>query len=120
VLAAYLYADLYHFSLVAVGICRNRSERKGMPGWEYGSWAYHGDDGMKFSEVGIGAAYGPTYSTGDVVGCGLEIQTGCVFFTKNGENLGEFQMFDKFKMLTAVRNCFLQYQRQTFPRHRNW
>jgi hypothetical protein len=75
---------------------------------------------MKFSEVGIGAAYGPTYSTGDVVGCGLEIQTGCVFFTKNGENLGEFQMFDKFKMLTAVRNCFLQYQRQTFPRHRNW
>ena len=67
-----------------------------MPGWKYGSWAYHGDDGKKFSEVGIRAAYGPTYSTGDVVGCGLEIQTGSVFFTKNGENLGEFEMSNKF------------------------
>jgi len=66
-----------------------------MPGWRDRSWAYHGNDGKKF-ELGTGAAYGPTYSTGDVVGCGLEFLTGSMFFTKNGENLGEFHMFNKF------------------------
>ena len=40
------------------------------------------------------AVYGPNYSTGDVVGCGVNFQAGSVFFTKNGENLGEFQMFE--------------------------
>lgn len=36
-----------------------------------------------------GVDYGPLYSTGDVVGCGLNVLEKTVFFTKNGVNLGE-------------------------------
>ena len=33
--------------------------------------------------------YGPTYGSGDVVGCGIDIQSGVIFFTKNGKCLGK-------------------------------
>ena len=80
-------------SPVTVGICKNRSERTGMPGWSHGSWAYLGYDGKTFAEIWYDSAYGPVYGTGDVVGCGTDAQTGNVFFTKNGENLGEFEVY---------------------------
>lgn len=35
-----------------------------------------------------GEQYGPTFSTGDVVGCGWDVRNGLVFFTKNGKHLG--------------------------------
>jgi len=58
------------------------------------SIAYHGDDGKVFrSEDGDeledgDKLYGPTYSGGDVVGCGVDFVNGRIFFTKNGEFLG--------------------------------
>lgn len=58
------------------------------PGWEGGSWGYHGDDGNCFHNSNCGKNYGPKYTTGDVVGCGINFNTGCIFFTKNGHNLG--------------------------------
>jgi Ran-binding protein 9/10 len=76
-------------SLVAIGLCKSESRNTGMPGWSRGSWAYHGDDGNIFAEMGTGSSYGPTYSTGDVVGCGIDLQSGTIFFTKNGEHLGK-------------------------------
>ena len=36
----------------------------------------------------MGTHYGPTFTTGDVVGAGLHTETNDVFFTKNGEWLG--------------------------------
>ena len=33
---------------------------------------WHGDDGHKFHRSGRGAAYGPAFGPGDVVGCGLD------------------------------------------------
>ena len=35
-----------------------------------------------------GLRYANTYSVDDTVGCGINIQTGKLFFTKNGVNLG--------------------------------
>ncbi|KAL9046246.1 MAG: hypothetical protein Q9214_000873 [Letrouitia sp. 1 TL-2023] len=32
----------------------------------------------------MGRKYGPTFTTGDIVGCGVNFMTGCAFFTKNG------------------------------------
>ena len=52
------------------------------------SIAYHSDAGKLFRSEGGGEHYGPTYSGGDVVGCGVDLDHGRIFFTKNGEFLG--------------------------------
>jgi len=59
-----------------------------LPGWEPGSWGYHQDDGHSFCSQSSGKPYGPTFSTGDVIGCGVDFGERTAFFTKNGFNLG--------------------------------
>ncbi|TPX34232.1 hypothetical protein SmJEL517_g03082 [Synchytrium microbalum] len=59
-----------------------------LPGWEKNSWGYHGDDGHSFSCSGTGKSYGPTFTTGDVIGCGVNFTNMTAFFTKNGVALG--------------------------------
>ncbi len=59
-----------------------------LPGWEANSWGYHGDDGHLFSSSGTGKAYGPSFTTNDVVGCGVDFCSNSLFFTKNGVWLG--------------------------------
>lgn len=60
-----------------------------MPGWDSLSYGYHGDDGGLFHSKGdMLRTYGPTYGAGDTVGCGIQYDTGGIFFTKNGEWLG--------------------------------
>ncbi|THY04865.1 hypothetical protein D6D03_03431 [Aureobasidium pullulans] len=78
-----------------IGLCREVSETAGMPGWSQGSWGYHGDDGCTFAETGLGRQ-SERYSSGDVVGCGINLESGTVFFTKNGAHLG-----DAFKGVTG-------------------
>ena len=61
-----------------------------MPGWHMTSWGYHGDDGKKFNNPpGLGLRYADTYNVNDTIGCGVNMKTGKLFFTKNGVNLGE-------------------------------
>jgi Ran-binding protein 9/10 len=60
-----------------------------MPGWDNGSWSYHGDNGKLYSESGEGTPYGPTYGTGDTVGCGIDFQKRELFFTKNSVHIGK-------------------------------
>lgn len=50
------------------------------------SWAVRG--GRKFCFGSDGEEYGETVTTGDVVGCGIVVHSGELFFTKNGRNLG--------------------------------
>lgn len=57
-------------------------------GWELGSYGYHGDDGNFFCSSGTGVPYGPTFTTGDVIGCGYNMIDHTIFYTKNGHNLG--------------------------------
>ena len=58
-----------------------------LPGWDENSYGYHGDDGNIFAASGSGQAYGPTFTTGDVIGCCFNLAEKQIFFTKNGENL---------------------------------
>ena len=61
-----------------------------MPGWENSSWGYHGDDAQIFHSYGHGVrSYGERFGTDDIVGCGVNLVNGTVFFTKNGAHLGK-------------------------------
>lgn len=69
--------------LAAQGVNQNR-----LPGWDKQSYGYHGDDGNSFCSSGQGEPYGPTFSTGDVIGCCVNLIENTCFYTKNGVNLG--------------------------------
>jgi hypothetical protein len=65
-----------------------------MPGWEEGSYGFHGDDACIYSVES--RAYSTPFATGDTVGCCLlldntnpEDQRGTIFFTHNGKKLGK-------------------------------
>ena len=60
-----------------------------MKGWEEDAYGYHGDDGAKFHAFGRGTEFGPKFTTGDVIGCGINFFDGTAFYTKNGIHLGE-------------------------------
>lgn len=62
---------------------------KKLVGWETGTIGYHGDDGCLYLGSGKGHAFGPTYTTGDTIGCGVNFSKKQVFFTKNGSYLGD-------------------------------
>ncbi|KAL8916389.1 MAG: hypothetical protein Q9208_008536 [Pyrenodesmia sp. 3 TL-2023] len=70
--------------LIGIGFSGPKVSLERLPGWEPDSWGWHGDDGNTFCCQVTGKAYGPKFTTGDVVGCGVNFMTGCAFFTKNG------------------------------------
>ena len=76
---------------VAVGLSTNQfSLHTRMPGWCTHSFGYHGDDGGVFHSTGhMLREFGPTFGCGDTVGCGLDYHRSCIFFTLNGEFLGD-------------------------------
>ncbi|KIW34975.1 uncharacterized protein PV07_01704 [Cladophialophora immunda] len=73
---------------IAVGFSTSEASLERLPGWETQSWGYHGDDGKMFFGEHSGRGYGPTFGTGDIIGCGVNFNTGQAFFTKNGQDLG--------------------------------
>lgn len=74
--------------MIAVGFSTRKASLERLPGWETESWAYHGDDGKIFFGESTGKNYNAQFTTGDVIGCGINFWTGCAFFTKNGLDLG--------------------------------
>ncbi|KAL6067333.1 IgA-specific serine endopeptidase [Balamuthia mandrillaris] len=73
---------------IAIGLTDRNFPLNKQPGWVKQSYGYHGDDGQVYHNQGSGIPFGPRFGTGDVVGCGLNYDTGEVFFTKNGAFLG--------------------------------
>ena len=74
--------------MIGVGFSGSKASLEKLPGWEQDSWAYHGDDGKSFCCQSTGKSYGPTFTTNDIIGCGVNFMTGVGFFTKNGVFLG--------------------------------
>jgi len=69
---------------IGIGLSAANVSLNRLPGWECNSLGYHGDDGNAFRDSGTGTPYGPTFTTGDVIGCCWNLMKGVVFFTKNG------------------------------------
>lgn len=82
---------LEYSTTIGIGFSSKAVSLSRAPGWEPESWGYHGDDGHCFASQNAGKHYGPTFTTGDVIGCGVNFRTGTAFFTKNGENLSMYE-----------------------------
>ncbi|XP_027355305.1 ran-binding protein M homolog isoform X2 [Abrus precatorius] len=73
---------------IAIGFTSETFKMRRQPGWEANSCGYHGDDGLLYRGHGKGEAFGPTYTSGDVVGAGINYAAQEFFFTKNGQVVG--------------------------------
>ncbi|KAI0344287.1 SPRY-domain-containing protein [Trametopsis cervina] len=73
---------------ISIGFSSPEVRLSRLPGWEKHSWGYHADDGWAFPGHKDGNAYGPTFDTGDVIGCGIDFSQNKAFYTKNGAFLG--------------------------------
>lgn len=58
------------------------------------SYGYLGEDGKKYTNAVRGELYAESFSTGDVIGCGIHFAKQEIFFTKNGKYLGIFTFID--------------------------
>ncbi|WWC67171.1 uncharacterized protein I206_101078 [Kwoniella pini CBS 10737] len=73
---------------MSVGWMKKGTNLRRLVGWDKGSWGWHGDDGRSFEGQGRGERFSETWTTGDIVGCGIDFTTGQAFFTKNGKMMG--------------------------------
>jgi hypothetical protein len=74
---------------IGIGLAPPDFNLQRQPGWEASSYGYHGDDGLKYGGAGgRGELFAAPFGEGDVVGCGLLLSRGELFFTKNGVSLG--------------------------------
>lgn len=73
--------DAGELGKIGVGFAPRDCKLTRQPGWEPGSYGYHGDDGMRYASSGKGEEYGPRFGAGDTVGACLHLGRGEIFFT---------------------------------------
>lgn len=98
--------------MIGFGLCRPETPAIDMPGWATTSWGYHGDDGYIYNNpLGTGLRYSSSYTTGDMVGWGIDMRTGNLFFTRNGGSLGKDYSPIRIGFWTKVADHHLQRRR---------
>ncbi|KAH3958115.1 hypothetical protein HBH92_210860 [Parastagonospora nodorum] len=106
--------------ILGLGFCNKRYPTGGMPGWYRSSWGYHGDDGAIFlnnanSDFSYYKKESPSddfgakgeFGANDIVGVGLNLETGKGFVTLNGNlrdvgDMFEGEKFNDRKMYPCV------------------
>ncbi|KAH9855764.1 SPRY-domain-containing protein [Lenzites betulinus] len=88
---------------ISIGFSAPEVRLSRLPGWERNSWGYHADDGWAFPGHKDGISYGPTFDSGDVIGCGVDFSQNRVFYTKNGSFLG--MVFENVGKATEIYPC---------------
>ena len=76
----------FHISIKILGIGFSNVQLNELPGLDKNSYGYHGDDGTMWAS-GSKEKEGPTFTTGDVIGCCFNLIEKQIFFTKNGKKL---------------------------------
>ncbi|KAG0749215.1 hypothetical protein G6F57_005611 [Rhizopus arrhizus] len=95
--------QLHKEDKVAIGLATKPYPRWRLPGWHKHSIAYHSDSGSVYVSNSINERpYGPPIKEGDVVGIGYLYQSGTVFFTKNGQNLGKALIGFKYPIYPII------------------
>ncbi|CAG8556100.1 9070_t:CDS:2, partial [Scutellospora calospora] len=89
-------------NIISIGVSTLNPSLSRQAGWDPGSVGYHGDNGKKYLEYGHGIKYGPTFTTGDTIGCCINFYSWTIFFTKNGVNLGFACSSNTFEKLYPV------------------
>ena len=85
---------LFREPIVGVGLARWDQKQLGFPGWYERSIGFHSDDALVYDSQ-EGGAYTTTklcdgpLPIGDTLGCGLDPDSGHIFFTRNGQTLNE-------------------------------
>jgi hypothetical protein len=87
---------------MGIGLSKSEVQLNRLPGWDKNSYGYHGDDGHSFCCSGTGQTYGPTFTTGDVIGCCWNLIENICFYTKNGFNLGNLEFFCFFSVYVGI------------------
>ncbi|OAD08302.1 hypothetical protein MUCCIDRAFT_133684, partial [Mucor lusitanicus CBS 277.49] len=88
---------------LAIGFATKPYPRWRIPGWHRHSIAYHSNSGTVFaSDPSLGRPYGPAIKEGDVIGVGYLYQSGTVFFTRNGQNLGKASIGFKYPVHPVI------------------
>ncbi len=90
----YVITSAGEMASIGIGVGDREYLLDRMPGWNRNSIGYHADDGKLYHEAGFGAAFGPSCTAGDRMGCGVVFDSEYggryvhVFFTKNSCQLG--------------------------------
>ncbi|KAL0084816.1 hypothetical protein F4703DRAFT_1929086 [Phycomyces blakesleeanus] len=92
-----------HDGFIGIGFCGLNNQLDRLPGWDPYSWGYHGDDGHSFAGSGTGKVFGPFFTTGDVIGCGVNFADQSVFYTKNGAMIGT--AFHSLRLTLDIYPC---------------
>lgn len=76
---------------IAVGLSSSKFDRDFLlPGWDRHSWGFHSDDGGIYHHSGRQLSqFGPSFSCGDIIGCGVDYRDHSIFYTINGKYLGK-------------------------------
>ncbi|XP_038052959.1 SPRY domain-containing protein 3-like [Patiria miniata] len=74
---------------IAIGLAKKDYPKKRHPGWNYGSIAYHADDGKIFKGSGVGDSFGPRCHKGDIMGCGIMFPRDYIMDSDEGESDNE-------------------------------
>jgi hypothetical protein len=94
--------DQPEWPILALGFCTIGGRAVRFPGWpprldapSAKSWGYHGDDGGLFqsgNENGSPVVTDLPYQPGHTIGCGVDLNTQTIWFTRNGRKLeGKFE-----------------------------
>ncbi|MED6232158.1 SPRY domain-containing protein 3 [Ataeniobius toweri] len=82
--------------MIAVGLVPQSHNLEHQPGWLPHSVAFHADDGKLYNGSTVGQQFGAKCCRGDKIGCGISFDSDdgqiTVFFTKNGEEIGNVEI----------------------------